>query len=607
MYLLRLDHALQAVYAVQRRSGSQRLRASVLAEAIDAVRELDAAHLRRVSAVRGEFYQRLQPHDRPVIAGHRAEVAGLLADAAAVVVAGGHVGVLADALHLFNIAASLRSPVIAWSAGAMALTDRIVLFNDRAPQGPGHPEVYGSGLSVLRNVVAAAARQREAAARRRAPDGRLRPQVRPGPLCPAGEGHPGRHRWRGRPSAGHPGARRRRPRDHPGGSLTTISRPAPAGRKLAINRLRERGPVEPAAVDRFLARHEVPIVEGARCTFLYRGEASEVHLVHQIFGLPRRIPLRRLRGTDLWYVVLELPDGSRVEYQLEVARGEQRERINDPLNPHVAHSPLGSSSVCYARGHEVPEWTQPDPESRPGSLAELVVPSRALRRSCRVTLYLPARFRRIARYPLLIVHDGGDYLKYAAAQTVLDNLIHRLDVAETIVAFVYPGDRLAEYANSAAHARYLTAELVPQLEAEFPLAGVPSARCLMGASFGAVAALSTAYRYPGVYGSLLLQSGSFVFTDIGNDHGGGPGVRAGGAVRQPLPRRPPVGRGPGVRQLRGLRAADRPEPVHGAHVRGRRDGRPLRRGPRRAQLGELARPAAGGAVMDIPRSTEVLL
>jgi len=44
--------------------------------------------------------------------------------------------------------------VIAWSAGAMALTDRIVLFNDRAAQGPGHPEVYGSGLSVLRNVVA---------------------------------------------------------------------------------------------------------------------------------------------------------------------------------------------------------------------------------------------------------------------------------------------------------------------------------------------------------------------------------------------------------------------------------------------------------------------
>jgi enterochelin esterase-like enzyme len=266
----------------------------------------------------------------------------------------------------------------------------------------------------------------------------------------------------------------------------------------------------------------VPIVEGARCTFLFRGEADEVRLVHRIFGLPERIPLRRLHGTDLWYLVLELPDGSRVEYQLEIARGGRSERINDPLNPRLAHSPIGSSSVCYARGYEVPEWTRPDPESRPGSLVELTVPSRALRRACRVTLYLPARFRRISSYPLLIVHDGGDYLSYASAQTVLDNLIHRLDVAETIVAFVYPGDRLVEYANSAAHARYLTAELMPRLEEEFPLAGGPSARCLMGASFGAVAALSTAYRYPDVYGSLLLQSGSFVFTDIGHDHGGGP-------------------------------------------------------------------------------------
>ncbi|MGN6378359.1 MAG: hypothetical protein ACTHNU_05365 [Gaiellales bacterium] len=154
IYLLRLDHALQAAYAVQRRSGNHQLRADLLPEAIDAVRELDAAHLRRVSAVRGEFYQNLQPHDRPVIAEHRADVAGLLDAAAAVVVAGGHVGVLADVLHLFNIAASLRPAVIAWSAGAIALSERLVLFHDRSAHGPGHPEIYGSGLSVFRNVVA---------------------------------------------------------------------------------------------------------------------------------------------------------------------------------------------------------------------------------------------------------------------------------------------------------------------------------------------------------------------------------------------------------------------------------------------------------------------
>jgi hypothetical protein len=153
LYLLRLDHALQAVYEIGRRSGTDRLRASVLAESLAAVRDLDAAHLHRVSEARLEFYAEMRPHDRAVIAGHRAEVAQVLAGAAALVVAGGHVGVLADVLHLFNVAAAVRSPVIAWSAGAMALAERIVLFHDRSAHGPGHPEVYASGLSLVRGMV----------------------------------------------------------------------------------------------------------------------------------------------------------------------------------------------------------------------------------------------------------------------------------------------------------------------------------------------------------------------------------------------------------------------------------------------------------------------
>ena len=160
LYLLRLDYALQAVYALQRRAASDKLGgtftehvASPVADAVTAVRALDTAHLAHVNQVRSEFFARLPPHDRPVIAAHRAEVADLLGSAGALIVAGGHVGVLAEVLHLFNVAAVLRSPVIAWSAGAMALADRIVLFGDRSPQGPGHAEVYGSGLGITRDLV----------------------------------------------------------------------------------------------------------------------------------------------------------------------------------------------------------------------------------------------------------------------------------------------------------------------------------------------------------------------------------------------------------------------------------------------------------------------
>jgi hypothetical protein len=156
LYLLRLDHALRAVHALLRRGAAAGPAVTTaVAEAIAAVRELDAMHLKRVNVVRREFFEMMRPHDRPVIAEHRAFVESALSEVTALVVAGGHVGVLTDLLHLFNVAPALRprAPVIAWSAGAMALADRIVLFHDRAPQGPGHPEIYGSGLSMLRDVV----------------------------------------------------------------------------------------------------------------------------------------------------------------------------------------------------------------------------------------------------------------------------------------------------------------------------------------------------------------------------------------------------------------------------------------------------------------------
>ena len=138
--------------------------------------------------------------------------------------------------------------------------------------------------------------------------------------------------------------------------------------RLAINRLKERRP-DAAAVDRFLARHEVPIVEGDRCTFLWRGEADEVHLVQRIVGLPDRLPLRRLWGTDLWYLVLELPAGSRINYQFEVRRGEHVERSNDPLNPKLSYSPVGTSSVCFAHGYVTPGLDRAGPR-RPARRAD---------------------------------------------------------------------------------------------------------------------------------------------------------------------------------------------------------------------------------------------
>jgi enterochelin esterase family protein len=103
-----------------------------------------------------------------------------------------------------------------------------------------------------------------------------------------------------------------------------------------------------------------------------------------------------------------------------------------------------------------------------------------------------------------VVHDGEDYLGYASLKTVLDNLIHRLEIPAMVVAATQSPDRLKEYADDPSHARFVVERLVPQLERRYPLREEPQSRGLMGASFGAVASLS----------------GSFAFTDIGEQRRG---------------------------------------------------------------------------------------
>ncbi len=111
--------------------------------------------------------------------------------------------------------------------------------------------------------------------------------------------------------------------------------------------------------------------------------------------------------------MLELPEGSRIEYQIEIRRGDDYERFNDPLNPQLSNSPMGSRRCASRTGYQTPEWTLPDPEAREGELTELVVPSKALSRD-EAGHGLPAgAVPRSASYPLLVVHDGGDFLQYA--------------------------------------------------------------------------------------------------------------------------------------------------------------------------------------------------
>ena len=329
------------------------------------------------------------------------------------------------------------------------------------------------------------------------------------------------------------------------------------------------------------------------CTFAYHGPVISVRLVHFGIGFPSDLCFEPVGDSEWWLLALAIPDGSRLEYKLEVVDSFGTRLVEDPLNavggvPSV-RSQLGVRGI---RATSSPTGPCPTRRVAAGQLVEFELDSAALQRRTAASVYLPAGFsgcRDRRAHPLLVVHDGSDYLRYAAATTVLDNLIGRGDMPPTVVAFIHPGERLVEYADDPRHAAFITSELVPALEAAFPLVDDPAGRCLMGASFGAVASLSTAWRAPRQFGRLLFQSGSFA--------GAGEGCqRRPEPLWQPVRRfvraflaEPIAGRRPGVRELRDVRVADLREPRHRARARADGDERPLRGEPRRSQLGELAR------------------
>ncbi|NNF14155.1 MAG: enterochelin esterase [Gemmatimonadetes bacterium] len=292
-------------------------------------------------------------------------------------------------------------------------------------------------------------------------------------------------------------------------------------RGLAIGELIFGNVPTDGEIEAFLDGRDVPLVEGTKVTFVFRGDLDAVALRHWVYGLPTAVPLVRVPGTDLWYHIIDLPEGSRVEYKFQVTKGQETRLVPDPFNQRLARDPFGANSVCHAAGYEVPDWIHDDPSVRKGTVEDRLFQSRALGGARQIKLYKPARYRETRRYPLLVVHDGSEYDRYANLTTVLDNLIHRRDIPGLVVAMTEPPNRIEQYRDSEEHARYIAEELVPSLESELPLVGEPSGRGLMGASLGAVASLSTAIRYPDTFGRLILQSGSFAFSDIGN-HDRGP-------------------------------------------------------------------------------------
>jgi enterochelin esterase family protein len=267
----------------------------------------------------------------------------------------------------------------------------------------------------------------------------------------------------------------------------------------------------------FLDAHTFPLTSHDTATFFfYDGEpADSVRLVHWVFGLESHQQFRRLGDTNAFYLPLELPPRARAEYKFAVNRHGRDHWLHDPHNALRAFDPFGSNSVCSMPGYTEPPWTKRREGIREGRMERFEVETRVYGGRRPIDVWLPPEFATYKRFPLLIVQDGGDYRKFAGMRTVLDNLVGASEVAPMIVAFTSGVDRNREYGADPRQPDFLVNEVLPAICSRYPIVEGPEGRGLCGASFGGVTSLYTAWRYPGVFGKLLLQSGSFVFTDVG--------------------------------------------------------------------------------------------
>jgi len=154
LYRMRLSPTLAAARRLMHTQGDPDLLLLEQRAAIAQLRALDRHHLRHIMVLHRDFDRRRASMQIPLAIAQREAVHRQVERAAMVLIAGGHVAVLLNRIRLFRLGALLaQKPVIAWSAGAMALSDRIVLFHQKAPQGKSDAEVLDAGLGIVRQRV----------------------------------------------------------------------------------------------------------------------------------------------------------------------------------------------------------------------------------------------------------------------------------------------------------------------------------------------------------------------------------------------------------------------------------------------------------------------
>lgn len=280
-----------------------------------------------------------------------------------------------------------------------------------------------------------------------------------------------------------------------------------------------------------------PLVEAGRegyriVTFLGRGAKRNIRL----FGAPSgdHEELQRLAGSDIWFRSFEVPDSTRLSYQLAFdvpdVPGTKRDRRiailsnakADPLNRHrwpaEATDAYNQESVLELDGAPPQPWLAAK-GSPAGVLDRLSVESRLLGNRRDITIYRPAGFDPAREDTILLfVFDADQYLERVPVPRILDNVIAAGAVPPVVAVFIANPDREArarELPANPAFADFMASELYPLVVKETGLKVSAARTVLAGSSYGGLASATVAMRHPEIFGNVLSMSGSFWWSPPG--------------------------------------------------------------------------------------------
>ncbi len=150
----RLRQLMIAAGRVLEDGGESALLGAERRHAIAQLRALDRHHYQRICRIHARFDAEFGADVYAPLAPDVDAISAMLRDCATVLITGGNIAVLMNRLQLFGVGPMLADKhVVAWSAGAMVLSRRIVLYHDHTPLVRRDAELFGPGLDLLPGFV----------------------------------------------------------------------------------------------------------------------------------------------------------------------------------------------------------------------------------------------------------------------------------------------------------------------------------------------------------------------------------------------------------------------------------------------------------------------